>query len=347
MGAILRGGETQHQRAEEALTPRIRALTAVLAATLALPLVTAAQPRKVPRIGYLLQPPLSETPSLERAAFLETLRGLGYVEGQTIVIEYRSAGGNAELFPELVGELVRLNVDVIVTVGASLAPHAAKKATATIPIVMAGIGDAVGTGLVASLARPGGNVTGVSHISPELSAKRLQLLKEAVPAIRRVAVLWNPDGPSGVVEWRATQAAARQLGLTLQSHEIRHADDVVRSFAAMSLERPDALTMFFDTQTGGYRELVADFAKKNRLPTIFGWSEFVTAGGLMSYAANTPELFKRAAVYVDRILRGTRPADLPVEQPTRLELIVNLRTARAIGLALPLTLLLRADRVIE
>ena len=290
---------------------------------LAAPVTAGAQPpRKVPRIGYLVLAPLLEKPSPERAAFLEALSELGYVEGKTVSIEYRSAAWNAELLPDLAEELVRLNVDVIVTGGGGATPEAARQATKAIPIVVAASADPVGLGLVASLARPGGNITGTSLMAPELGSKRLELLKETVPRISRVAVLWHPRG-AGRLEWQQTEAAARTLGVTLQSYEVRNADDVARALEAMTKKRPDAVIMFFDPLTSGYRVIISDFALKNRLPTIFGAREFAAAGGLMSYGPNIPELFRRAAVYVDKILKGAKPGDLPIEQPTKFELIVN------------------------
>lgn len=326
----------------------VKTIAFILAlAVLAAPLTSEAQPpRKVPRIGYLILTPLAEKPSPERAAFLEGLRELGYVEGKSIAIEYRSAGWNAELLPDLAEELVRLKVDVIVTGGGEGAPAAAREATKSIPIVVAASADPVASGLAASLARPGGNITGTSLMAPELGSKRLELLKETVPRISRVAVLWNPVGV-GKLEWQETQAAARRLGVTVQSHEVRNGDDLAKALEAMSKRRPDAMTMFFDPRTSGYREILSDFALKNRLPTIFGAREFVAAGGLMSYGANVPELFRRAAVYVDKILKGARPQDLPIEQPTKFELIVNVKTAKALGITIPPSVLLRTDQVVE
>ena len=314
---------------------------------LAAPVTAGAQPpRKVPRIGYLVLAPLLEKPSPERAAFLEALSELGYVDGKTVSIEYRSAGWNAELLPDLAEELVRLNVDAIVTGGGGATAEAARQATKTIPIVVAASADPVGLGLVASLARPGGNITGTSLMAPELGSKRLELLKETVPKISRVAVLWHPRG-AGRLEWQQTEAAARRLGVTLQSYEVRNADDVARALEAMTQKRPDAVIMFFDPLTSGYRVIISDFALKNRLPTIFGAREFAAAGGLMSYGPNIPELFRRAAVYVDKILKGAKPRDLPVEQPTKFELIVNLKTAKALGLTIPPSVLIRADQVVQ
>ncbi|PYN82945.1 MAG: ABC transporter substrate-binding protein [Candidatus Rokuibacteriota bacterium] len=311
------------------------------------PLAAAQQPTKLPRIGYIVLSPTSETPSPERAAFLTGLRELGWIEGKTIAIEYRSAKWNVELLEDLAEDLVRMKVDVIVTAGGGAPLRAAKQATSTIPIVMARSVDPVAEGLVATLARPGGNVTGVSFMIPELGSKRLELLKEIAPRVTRLAVLWNPATGGSDLELRATRAAASKLGVALKLMEVRNADDLVRVFAALEKERPDALTMFFDELTTGYRELVGDFAKKHRLPTVFGAKEFAEAGGLMSYAPNVPEAFRRAASYVDKILKGAKPGDLPIEQPTKFEFVINLKTAKALGLTIPQSLLVRADEVIQ
>ena len=305
----------------------------------------AQQPAKIPRLGYLVLAPLSEPPSPERAAFLDGLRDLGWVEGKTIAIEYRSARWNPELFDDLAEDLVRAKVDVIVTIGD--AAKAAKQATNTIPIVMTGSSEPVADRLVASLARPGGNVTGMSTMTAELGSKRLELLKEVVPGIARVAVIWNPASISSNRELQTTSAAARALRVALKPMEVRNADDLARVFASLEKERPDGLTMFFDAKSTGYRVLVGDFAKKHKIPTIFGAREFAQAGGLMSYAPDVAQSFRRAATYVDKILKGAKPGDLPVEQPTKFELVINLKTAKALGLTIPQTLLLRADEVIQ
>ena len=300
------------------------------------PPAEAQQPAKIPRLGYLVVAPLSDTPSPERAAFLTGLRELGWIEGKTIAIEYRSAKWNVELLNDLAEELVRMKVDIIVVAGGG-APlrGAAKQATSTIPIVMTGSADPVAERLVASLARPGGNVTGMSLMTHELGSKRLELLKEVVPRVARLAVLWNP-ATSDDLELRATRAAAHTLGITLKLMEMKNADDLARVLAVLEKERPDGLTMF-----------VGDFAKKHKIPTIFGAREFAEAGGLMSYAPDIAESFRRAATYVDKILKGAKPADLPVEQPTKFELVINLKTAKALGLTIPPTVLLRADKVIQ
>jgi ABC-type uncharacterized transport system substrate-binding protein len=247
-------------------------------------------------IGYLVLAPLSETPSPERTAFLAGLRALGWIEGKTIAVEYRSAKLNVELLDYLAEELVRTKVDIIVAAGPDPLIKAAKQATSTIPIVMTGGSDPVAERFVASLARPGGNVTGVSLMTPELGSKRLELLKEVVPRLTRLAVLWSPATQR---ELEVTRAAADKLGLALKLIAVRNADDVARAFAVLEKERPDALTMLFDGLTSGYRELVGDFAKKHKLPTVFGAREFAEAGGLMSYAPDIAGGFHRAATYVD------------------------------------------------
>ena len=305
----------------------------------------AQRPGGVPRIGYLVLPPLVDPPSLERKAFLDGLRELGYVVGQNIVIEYRSAAWNREVLPDLAAELVKLKVDVIVAIPGAV--EAARDATKTIPIVVPSITDPVEDRLVASLARPGGNITGTGGIASELVGKQLELLKEAIPRLSRVAVLWNPANQGAPLQWKGTQSAARRLGVTLQSHEVRDPNDFPRTLSAITRRRPDALITFASPLTTAYRPIIVELATKQRLPTMFGVKADVEAGGLMSYSANLPDSFRRAARYVDRILKGARPGDLPIEQPTRFELIINLKTAKALGLTIPQTLLLQADQVIE
>jgi putative ABC transport system substrate-binding protein len=309
--------------------------------------LAAQAPRlaNVPRIGYLVLSPLALAPTAEREAFLQGLRELGYVEGQNVVIEYRSAAWNRELLPDLADELVRLKVNVIVAVPGAI--EAAREATKTIPIVVPAMGDPAATGLVASLARPGGNITGTSLAGPEMGAKRLQLLKEAVPKISRVAVLWNPANDGEKAQWRETQAAARALGVTARSLEVTEPKDIEKAFATMNRQRPDALVITTSPLTTAYRPLILDFAAKKRVPTMFDRREDVEAGGLMAYGSDTPDLFRRAATYVDRILKGAKPGDLPIEQPTKFELVVNLKTAKALGITIPPSVLIRADRVIE
>jgi putative tryptophan/tyrosine transport system substrate-binding protein len=271
---------------------------------------------------------------------------LGWIEGKNIVFERRYAENRVERLPELAAELVRLNVDVIVGLG-TLAPLAAKGATTTIPIVMTAAGDPLGSGLVASLARPGGNVTGMSLMAPDLGGKRLELLKELLPRLARVAVLWNAANPYPALVFKETQAAGRTLGIEVQSLEVRDPRDFDGAFEALRRQRPDALITVEDPLTFNYMKLIADFAAGQRLPTLHGFREDVAAGALMSYGANLADLFRRAAGYVDKILRGAKPADLPVQQPTKFDLVINLTTAKALGLEVPPTLLARADEVIE
>jgi putative tryptophan/tyrosine transport system substrate-binding protein len=305
----------------------------------------AQQPAKVPRIGYLV-PNLAATPP---EAFRQGLRDLGYVEGRNLMIEYRDAEGKFERLPALAAELVALKVDIIVapnTVGVL----AAKQATRTLPIVFATAGDPVASGLVTSLARPGGNVTGLSILAPELIGKCLELLKQAVPGVSRVAALWEP----GVVGERLdkdmlkrAEVAARALGVRLQFVEARRPENFDRAFADMTRARAGALTVLGSTMFATERRRLVDLAAKNRLPAVYPWREFVDAGGLMAYGPNIADLFRRAATYVDKILKGAKPGDLPVEQPTKFELIINLRTAKTIGLTIPQSLLLRADEVLQ
>jgi putative ABC transport system substrate-binding protein len=278
---------------------RVTRLAVVLSLGLVFcPHIAKAQAAKIPRVGYLVLAPLSDVPSPERAAFLAGLHELGWIEGKTIAIEYRSANWNTELLDDLAEELVGMKVDLILAAGGSAVAVAAKRSTSTIPIVMTGSGDPVAERLVTSMRRPGGNVTGMSSMLPELGAKRIELLKEAVPRIARLSVLLNPV-TSVKLELAATQAAARRLGVALKLMEVRNADDLGRVFAALDKERPDALTMFADMKSSGYRVLVGDFAKQRKLPTIFGAREFAEAGGLISYAPNFDEAFRRTAGYVD------------------------------------------------
>jgi putative tryptophan/tyrosine transport system substrate-binding protein len=276
----------------------------------------------------------------------EILRELGWVEGENVVFERRYAENRLERLPELAADLVRLKVDVIVATG-TLAPLAAKRATSTIPIVMTGAGDPLGTGLVDSLARPGGNVTGMSLMAPELGGKRLELLKELLPRLARVAVLWNAANPYSALVFKQVQAAGTTLGIEVQSLEVRQPDDFDRAFETVRRQHPDALMTVDDPLTINHRKRIADFAVGQLLPTLQGFREFVTAGALMSYGANVVDLARRAAGYVDKILKGAKPADLPVQQPTKFELVINLKTAKAIGITIPPSLLARADEVIE
>jgi len=304
-----------------------------------------AQPGKVYRIGYLAFAPIAETPAPQRAAFLGAMEKLGYVQGKNLIIEYRSAEGNVELLPEAAAELVDQKPALIFAVGTPTA-LAAKQATRTIPIVMFAT-DPVTNGLVASLARPGGNITGMSGIQAKLSPKRLEILKEAVPHATRVAVLYSRVHPSHAQELTANEARARELGLALQPFDVTRVEDLQAAFARMSERRPDAILVLFDYRTLIYRQLIAQFAAKNRLPTVFGSKESVHAGGLMSYGSSLEEMFARAATFADRILNGAEPQTLPIEQPTRFELAINLGTARSLGLRVSEPLLLRANILIE
>lgn len=320
-------------------------LLALVTVGILMPGVGEAQPSgKLWRIGYVETPAPSANPH-RREALERGLRDLGYTEGRNLVIERRFAEGKPERLDVLAAELVRLKLDLIVAVGTQ-AILALKRSTSVIPIVMALSGDAVGTGLVASLARPGGNVTGLTFISPELSGKRLELLREAFPKISRVAVLWNPEDPPRLLEYKAADSAAKQLGLTLQSVEVRRAEDFDAASAQIARGGADAVIVFADPLTTALRSRVVALVGKSRLPAIYGNREFVDADGLVSYAANFTDLFRRAATYVDKILKGANPRDLPVEQPAKFELIVNLKAAKTLGLSLPQSFLLRADEVI-
>jgi putative ABC transport system substrate-binding protein len=276
-------------------------------------------------------------------ALRQGLRDLGYVEGKNFVFEYRYAEGRSERLPGLAADLVRLKVDLIIAPGD--VAKVAREATGTIPIVMMSSDDPVRAGYVASLARPGGNVTGVTFIFDELAGKRLELLKEAVPAITRVAVLWNPTHVDN--EFQEMQAAARTLGLQLQSLELRAPSDLDGAFQAASRGRAEALTVTPSRLTAFLRTRIVALAAKGRLPVISGWREFAEAGGLLTYGPNRSEGARRAAAYIDKILKGAKPADLPVEQPTRFELVVNLKTAKALGLTIPQSIMVRADQVIQ
>ena len=305
----------------------------------------AARAQSAYRIGVL-----ETTSAALNAANFDALRqGLrqhGYIEGQNLVIEYRSADGRAERFPDLAAELVRLNVDLIVTRGTP-AIFAAKNATKTIPVVMAASGDPLGAGVVAGLARPGGNVTGLSAFVTELQAKRLELLREMVPRINRIAALLNMSSPAEPPQWEETKAAARTLAIEPQLLDVRKPDDLGRAFETAISQRADALVVGINVLTQANRRPVADLATKHRLPAIYASREFVDAGGLVVLGVSYPDLYRRAATYVDKILKGAKPADLPIEQPTKFELIINLKTAKALGLEIPPTVLARADEVIE
>jgi putative tryptophan/tyrosine transport system substrate-binding protein len=317
------------------------------AVLLAAPLAAEAQPAgKVYRMGVIV----TSTPSPAFArlwdAFSNELRKLGYVEGKNILVERRYSEGQAELYPQLAADLVGLKVDLIMVV-TTPAALAAKAATATIPILFVTAIDPVGAGLAASLARPGGNVTGLATLSPELSTKRLELTKELIPRVSRVAVLWNAGNPANAVVRPEIDAAARRLGLVLRSYEVQRPDDFASTFAAIVRERPEALLVPSDALMFQRREQIAQLALQARLPAIFEPREMAVAGGLMAYGPSYAEMFRRAAFYVDKLLKGIKPADLPFEQPTQFELVINLKTAKALGLTIPPSLLGRADEVIQ
>ncbi len=315
-------------------------------ALLATPLAAEAQPTgKMYRIGFLGAASPSGYYAHLVEAFREGLRDLGYVEGRNVAIEYRWADDHYDRLPALAAELVRLKVDLIVTHGTA-GSRAAKQATTTIPIVMAISGDAVATGLIASIARPGGNLTGSNFFFPELNAKRVELLKEVVPRARRMAAFGNPDNPAIPGAIRAMELIAQSLKMDLQVVEVRGPEDFPGAFSAMVKRGVDGVVVLDDAMLIANARRVADLAAKNRLPTI-GFKEYAEAGGLMAYAVNFPEIWRRAAVFVDRILKGTKPADLPVEQPTKFELVLNLRAAKALGLTIPQSVLQRADEVIQ
>jgi putative ABC transport system substrate-binding protein len=305
----------------------------------------AQQPARIPRIGILVVASASSQ-SARVEAFRRRLRELGYVEGKNIVIEYRYAEGKLERLPDLVAELVQLKVDVIVPAGGP-AILAAKKASATIPIVFVTASDPVGSGLVSSLARPGGNITGLSIMAPDLDGKRLELLKEAFPKVARVAFLWHAGGERGNLALTDMEAAAKALGVKLQSLEVRSLDDFDSAFARAKRDGAQALITIPGPLINTQQRQVLDFAAKNRLPAMYPTSEFVEAGGLMSYAPSYTDLFRRAADFVDKILKGTKPAEIPVEQPMKFEFVINLKSAKQIGVTVPPNVLVRADRVIR
>jgi putative ABC transport system substrate-binding protein len=310
----------------------------------------AQQAGKVSRMGYLSMLSRSDSTYIGlRDAFRQGLRDHGYVEGQTIIIEWRFAEGNNSRLPNLAAELVRLNVDLLFAEGTP-ATRAAKQATSTIPIVFSPIADPISSGLVANLARPGGNVTGLTFMAQELGGKRLELLKETVPRVARVGVLSHPGNPSESTRKSLLQemeAAARAAGLQLQHLEAQGANDLARAFAAMSRARLDALILLPSVMFTSERKRISELAAQERIPAMFFFREFPEAGGLMSYGPNFSDLWRRGATYVDKILKGAKPSDLPVEQPTKFELVINLKTAKALGLTIPPSLLLRADQVIE
>jgi putative tryptophan/tyrosine transport system substrate-binding protein len=323
---------------------RRRDFITLLGGAAAWPLTARAQ-QKVHRVGFLG----NSTPTLEAdliTPFRNGLRGLGYEEGRNIVVEYRWAEGRYERFPTLIAELIAAKVEVMVTAGTP-ATLAVKNATTSIPLVMIAVGDPISTGIVPNLRQPGGNITGLTSIAPELEAKRLELLKEAVPRLSHFAVLWNPSNAYQVLSENEIRALALVLGLKMLSLRARNEEEIEQAFATVVRERPDAMLVLADRLFLHNRMRIMEFALKHRLPGVHAYRELVEAGGLMSYGPSYADLHRRAASYVDKILKGTKPGDLPVELPTKFDLIINLKTAKAFGLDMPPTLLARADEVIE
>jgi putative ABC transport system substrate-binding protein len=323
---------------------RRREFITMIGGVAAWPLAAHAQ-QKIPRIGFMG----NSTAALESNlvdAFREGLRELGYEEGRNIAIEYRWADGNYDRFPTLAAELIATKVDAIVTAGTPAA-LAVKRATTTVPLVMVAVGDPIGTGLVPSLARPGGNLTGLSSIAPDLEGKRLQLLREVVPALSHVAMFVNSLNPFHVSSMKQARAAAQAMGIKLQLHDIRKSEDLDDTFAAIRKERPDALLILADRVFLHNRQRMMDFTNEQRLPNINAYKELVEVGGLMSYGPSYEDMHKRAAIYVDKILKGTKPADLPIEQPSKFTFIVNLKAAKALGVTVPSQLLGLADQLID
>jgi len=310
-------------------------------------LAQAQQPKKIPLIGYLSTGNAASDSARAKGIRL-ALRERGYIEGQNIASEYRYAEGKQDRYPELAAELVRLKVDIIVAAGGTRVVRAAMNATRTIPIVMVGAGiDPVEAGLIGSLSHPGGNATGITNISGALGGKRLELLKEAVPKLARVAVLYDPATSSSVMEVKEVQTAARELKLTIRPWEVRDANDFEKVFAALNKQRPDGLFVSRSPLTNTNRKPIVSLALKSRLPSMYTSRQDVDAGGLMYYGADEAESYRRVAYFVDRILKGAKPADLPVEQPMRFELVINLKTAKQIGITIPQWTLMKADKVIQ
>lgn len=322
-------------------------LATTSAVLVAAPFSVEAQPAsKIPRIGWLVTGSPA-TYEISLGAFLDGLQSRGYQEGRNIHIEYRWAEGNVDRLPELAAELVRLKVDVIVA-GGNVGALAAKNATRTIPIVLAGIGDPVEMGLVTSLARPGGNITGFGALpSGDISAKQLEILREVVPRLQRVAVLRDPVGPGTQHPWNALHKSATALRVALSAYEARNIVELESAFAGINKARPDGMVVVNHPFTFTYRKNIAEFAAHAKLPTVYGFREFVIVGGLISYGSNISDTYRKAASYIDRILKGANPGNLPVELPTTFDLVVNVKAAKALGLAIPPSLLLRADQVIE
>ena len=321
-----------------------REFITVLCCAVAWPLASRAQGR-IPRVGFMG----NSTAALEANlvdSFREGLRELGYEEGRNIAIEYRWADGQYERFAALVTELIAAKVDVIVTAGTPAA-LAVKKATSTVPLVMVAVGDPVGTGLVPSLARPDGNLTGLSSVAPDLEGKRLELLREIVPSVSRIAVFLNSVNPFHATSMRQAQTAGKTLGIKVQQYDIRKSEDLDGAFAAIRKERPDALLILADRVFLHNRERIVDFTGEQHLPNVNAYKELVEAGGLISYGPSYEDMHKRAAIYVNKILKGAKPGNLPIEQPTKFTLIVNLKAAKALGISMPPAVLSRADEVIE
>jgi putative ABC transport system substrate-binding protein len=325
---------------------RRRFVATLASALIGVPFVTRAQHAgKTWRVGYLAAGPRPPDGALP-AALRQGLQALGYVENESVAFTGRWGEARADRLPALAAELVALKEDLIVTIGWKGA-RALKEATSSIPIVFVGAGDPVGAGLVATLARPGGNATGISDQSAELSAKRLELLKQIVPTATRIAVLWNADDLAMTLRYRSIERAARVLGTTVQPLGVREPEDFNVAFSAMTRERPDALLLVTDALTNLNRKRVLEFASARAIPTMYEYGTLVREGGLIAYGPDFDDMFRRAALYADRIFRGARPGDLPVEQPTRYYLVINLKTAKTLGIAVPEPLLLRADEVIE
>jgi putative tryptophan/tyrosine transport system substrate-binding protein len=341
--------ERPRPRREAGITAPWRVLTTILTLVLVtVPLAVATpQPREKVRVGHLSPGSASDAARQRRLeAFRQGLRDLGYVDGENIAIEARWADGKYDRYPALAADLVRLKVNVIVVVG-GVAGRAAQQATPRIPIVMTVVIYPVGIGLVTSLAHPGGNVTGLSTMAPDMVGKQLPLLQEVVPKVSRVALLWNPDNAGAALQLRDAEPAARALGVRLQALEARSPQEIVNAFAAMSRERADAVVVLTDSIFTNQVRQIAELAAKKRLPAVHGLNDFTAAGGLMVYGPNPFDMERRAATFVDKILKGAKPGDLPVEQPAKFELVVNLKTAKALGLAIPPVLLTRADEIIQ
>ena len=329
------------RRRKLARLPTVVALVLLIA-----PLVAGAQPAgRVYRIGMLeLRSAVLNAANID--AFRQGMRELGYNEGQNLEVVYRSSDGRDDRFPDLANELIRLKVDLILTRGTP-ATLAAKSATRTIPVVMASVGDPVGTGIVASLGRPGGNVTGLSNFNVEIYAKRLELLRELLPRLTRIAGLFNMGNPVLPLQWKEVQRAARSVSIQPQLLDVRRPEDLPRAFEAAATERADALIVALEGLTLGNLRLIAELAAKHRLPSIYGVRQYADYGGLITYGPSDLHLYHRAATFVDKIFKGAKPAELPIEQPMKFELVINLKTAKALGLTIPPSLLLRADEVIE